>query len=560
MLLLTCLSSPGLIQLARGARTRYVPGEYPTIQQAVNAASNGDTIQVSPGLYHEHIVVPDTLNQLQIIGNPADPAATIVDGTANGTAFRLDANKVTIKGFTIRNAGDGYAAVSSEKDTPTNDYHIISNNIIETSQYGILLGYSKSNTIMNNTVIDNPITAVSLDHSDSNIITLNTIQQSVYGVKIITSLGNDINHNKVLETSYGIHISLTSTGNTLSYNNVSGQTAGIFINSDSNTAHHNIVTNSAYGIWIYNCKNAQIYYNNMANGSYGIRIQWSTTITPSFHNVHDNKVFHNKYGWGIEIVNSNNNTFTGNWLQGNGWGVSLASSAYNTFYHNNFINNSIQATETGINVWDKNGNGNHWSDYSGVDANGNGIGDTPYRIIPSQDNYPLMRTWSEHDIAVQKITLSTNEVIRGTIIRINVTVRNNANTSVSETFQVTARCNSSIIGTQTVTPPLAQGATRILTFNWNTTQAPPGNYIIKAQATPVTDELNTDNNNLTDGTVRINQSLIGDINGDGIVNDEDMTIIIQAYGSTSQNCDLNHDGIVDIRDILMLSKNYGDGA
>jgi hypothetical protein len=43
------------------------------------------------------------------------------------------------------------------------------------------------------------------------------------------------------------------------------------------------------------------------------------------------------------------------------------------------------------NSWDNGGEGNYWSNYTGTDANGDGVGDTPYVIGDSNiDNSPLM--------------------------------------------------------------------------------------------------------------------------------------------------------------------------
>jgi hypothetical protein len=101
--------------LDAGAATLNVPGTYPSIQSAVNAASPGDTIQVAAGSYAENVNVPVA----NLIINGAQAGAGITARTSGGPSestviganpnngnavFALNAAGVTIDGFTIRNA------------------------------------------------------------------------------------------------------------------------------------------------------------------------------------------------------------------------------------------------------------------------------------------------------------------------------------------------------------------------------------------------------------------------------------------------------------------------
>jgi hypothetical protein len=106
-----------------------------------------------------------------------------------------------------------------------------------------------------------------------------------------------------------------------------------------------------------------------------------------------------------------------------------------------------------------------------------------------------------YDVAVLSVTPSATIAFIGEIVNITVTVLNNG-TSRNETFTITTYCNNTAIDTQTVSnlPPNTE---ETLTFYWNTSSAPPGDYTISANATIVPDETNTENNKFQDGTITL---------------------------------------------------------
>ena len=113
--LLLCTLS---ICLPAGAATLLVgPGQpYTTIQAAINAASAGDTVLVSPGTYYENI---DFLGKAITVTSVAGPATTILDGGAKTGAATVqfthgETRTSVISRMTIRNGGSGINSVAAE--------------------------------------------------------------------------------------------------------------------------------------------------------------------------------------------------------------------------------------------------------------------------------------------------------------------------------------------------------------------------------------------------------------------------------------------------------------
>ncbi|MGD2066349.1 MAG: NosD domain-containing protein [Candidatus Bathyarchaeota archaeon] len=98
---------------------------------------------------------------------------------------------------------------------------------------------------------------------------------------------------------------------------------------------------------------------------------------------------------GIDLNGSDDVIVSGNSVTNNSFGISITDSSGDVIYHNSFIDNTVQTSVTSSScTWDDGypSGGNYWSDYIGTDADGDGIGDTPYVIDEgNQDNYPLTK-------------------------------------------------------------------------------------------------------------------------------------------------------------------------
>jgi len=541
LLLLAVFQTPVVFVYAPPPTVRQVPSTtYPTIQSAIDASARGDIVQVSPGTYHEHLTVPVTL--LTIRGENKE--TTIIDPDIDGAAISLEANSITVTGFTLRNGGYNYGIKTTNYGS-----HNISNNIIEDFIDGIYLSDSNSNIIFSNTIFNNSMHAINLRISSGSQINDNSISESAFGLYLYYTDGTMIMRNNISNTSYGIFAAYSSQ-NTIKGNTCQLSSTGIQTQlSDHLTISDNIITGGMYSLQLQTTHYSQISNNSLTQASYGLYLVSSNGNTivgsPSLGNLMA------KNDWGLVLYNSTGNTIIdGNTIAQNTWGIYLTSnSSGNTIYHNNFVSNVRQAyQDIGLtNTWQNPQlEGNYWNDYSG------------YPPAAGVDYYPLPYPWPMRNLAVTNVVADQTIIYPGDPVNINVTIQNFG--VITEIVEVTAYYNSTAIETKTTT--LTSGTATTLTFNWNTTDLENGNYTTSATIEPIPYvESNYADNTLTGSTVHV--GLAGDINQDHIVDNQDLILLKQAFGAAdgdgnwNPNADLNNDNMINAHDLLILGRNYG---
>ncbi|RZN35634.1 MAG: hypothetical protein EF813_08465 [Methanosarcinales archaeon] len=176
----------------------------------------------------------------------------------------------------------------------------------------------------------------------------------------------------------------------ISYNNITDNWYGIDLRgSNYNSISNNAVTDNMYG--------------STDSSGYGIHLYADS----SYNTVNDNVVVHNGHGISIRGSGSNNNTVHTNVVKDNREGV-YVSARYNLIYNNYIIfNKKFGAMDiTGDNRWNTTKTpgrnivgsshlgGNYYSEYTGSDSDGDGLGDTPFSISDkdTEDQHPLVST------------------------------------------------------------------------------------------------------------------------------------------------------------------------
>jgi len=395
------------------------------VQAAVDQARPGDTILVGPGNYGPFQV--DKPLTLKGMGGP------LVQARIQSPGMTLDADGISISGFKVQGMSgdqaskfDYYMAHRDDArlqlDLPNaailveGDDASISDTVVFGAQVGI---YSDSSSGLD-------IRNASFDGCDNGVQLLNCYKSTVasstfasskkYGLNIEESSNVTVSGNKIKDSkNFGLLLK-DSLGCKVEGNSISGSTEGIALwNTTQSVVGKNYVTRNYYGILLSDSDDNLVIDNRaeenlrseiISNFGMGISLQDNSS-----DNIVARNLVHKNFN-GLELTRgTTSNVVYSNNVSDNTNGIRVDKNFGNLIYHNNFFKNTISLYDNAThNFWNAS-IGNYYSDYKGVDRNGDGIGDQPYKARKGSseawDARPLASpcNTSELDIAALKADL-----------------------------------------------------------------------------------------------------------------------------------------------------------
>jgi parallel beta-helix repeat protein len=277
-LILICVTAPFL----SAQNIINVPASQATIQGAINAANNGDTVLVAPGRYVENI---NFGGKAITVTSSGGPSVTTIDGGARGLVVTFNTGETPnskLSGFTITNGyqnGQAGGGVLISGTSPTIIGNVITGNHAAEG-IGIYVN-GGAPLIQNNTITANDQKGAGDGGGGGGGILIAGTSSLPGNAEII---GNTITNNSVAAGGDGGGISITYFSSPLVQGNlVQGNTAynnggGISVSSyDSPIVAENIIVNNSVlgyysggGMWVSPGSFPQTFVNNTIVGNTAI--------------------------------------------------------------------------------------------------------------------------------------------------------------------------------------------------------------------------------------------------------------------------------------------------
>jgi parallel beta-helix repeat protein len=413
---------------------------YRYLQDGVNASRSGDTVYVFSGTYSCSNI---TMNRksIQLLGENQD--TTFFYGyisISHAHAFRISG--LTFRSYPVSVNWEDFLYISScVRFTITNDTFeivgaqktevfaiaitqssgwVISHNMFRNVGNG-LADWIEAVTVFNYRIEENTFVSKFFD----------------YAIMVALTAGGTIRGNRLISTlaspaDTGINVG-TSVFVNISDNYINFTRAGITVGGNPFLTRKILVMNNTLinchdgGIALISTSDSIVTKNYVSGGQESILLLFLCERNLIYKNAFEN-TYTPIYGAVMIEAGSCLNRVIANQISGNVYGVWIAPTApdfpqpLNRFHLNNFERNYRDGIDYYLSLWYKptglfHGVGNYWDNYTGVDKNGDGIGDTPYTIpgYERKDRYPLIKPVDIKNVTEcdEEVSISMRTMNRG---------------------------------------------------------------------------------------------------------------------------------------------------
>jgi parallel beta-helix repeat protein len=348
-----------------GARTYIVDDDgfsnYRTIQDAVIAASDGDTIYVKPGNYSEEVILNKSLSLMPLIG---ESGPIILNGQGKETGITVYSDGCYLEGLSFQGYSGAAVHLLSRKNR-------IEKNVFEDASPAILASGSEGNSINgnlisncqggvalrdasgNNSIDGNEITScnisIFLGEADGNSIIENNISDAYWGIWLDNSSQVQIEGNDIQSRSHGILLlngsSLYVSDNLVLIDDEGNSTsrAALLANVSDVVFQRNKIGGGEIGLAALDCQNNELLYNNITQSNNAIYIQDAYGL-----NINNNSL--NEGDYGIRVDNSSQNSIIGNLARDFVIALDIGAAEDNRILKNQFVgitDAAMQITSSG---------------------------------------------------------------------------------------------------------------------------------------------------------------------------------------------------------------------
>jgi len=331
---------------------------HATIGEALAAAAPGDVVVVHPGEYRERVVIDKPVS---LVGQ-GEPH---IRGDGSGDVVLILADDVEVRGFRI--SGSGVRMMHSDAGVKVAGKRIrVAENELFDNLFGIYLKGSVEAVIEHNRIrgradieIGRRGAGIHFYDARRNVVRFNRIWEVRDGVYFDHSDDNRVEDNEFSHLRYGVH----------------------YMYCGANTFSRNIFRDSMAGVVVMYTERVVFRDNQIINNRAGYNA-CGLLMKDCLDSVAERNVIVNNVR-GIFLDNSDRNRFLHNLVAQNDVAIVLhANSLENSFGGNDFIDNLAVLHTVGRADadWTPGGLGNYYSDYTGYDLDGDGIGDVEYRL------------------------------------------------------------------------------------------------------------------------------------------------------------------------------------